>query len=176
MNERENKLKEIGGCSCHLVAPCGFCTELTYEEEEAYKSGKMGGLISYWKEKEAERISAYNKQVSKLKESYKRGSRVPKWWLVRWIVGDATTLSLIHADNLASLYWKIDREGDPGATEVLELGGKSNPDHYILFTEGSPQMKVVNEEWGDEDIMWLKITDLIDFGTAFEAIGTTIGE
>lgn len=37
----------MDGCSCHLNAPCSFCTSLTEEESEVFWSDGMIGLEKY---------------------------------------------------------------------------------------------------------------------------------
>ena len=39
------------GCSCHISAPCSFCTQLNEKEAEIWCDGdNIGRLIRYWEE------------------------------------------------------------------------------------------------------------------------------
>lgn len=39
------------GCSCHNMAPCSFCMELSEGEANAYSNGGMDGLRKYLRER-----------------------------------------------------------------------------------------------------------------------------
>lgn len=44
-HERQRRLLSLGGCSCFINPPCGFCTELTEDELEVYLAGGLGALV-----------------------------------------------------------------------------------------------------------------------------------
>ena len=46
MKPRLKHLLDMGGCSCHVNAPCRFCTGLDEDEFEAFY---MGGMDALWK-------------------------------------------------------------------------------------------------------------------------------
>ena len=50
MSDAEKYYYEFGGCSCHTMPPCSFCTSMT--EEEANVMGNEGyqGLEKFWKD------------------------------------------------------------------------------------------------------------------------------
>lgn len=42
-----DRLDELGGCSCHIAQPCGFCEELNELENDARAAGGMAGLRTF---------------------------------------------------------------------------------------------------------------------------------
>jgi hypothetical protein len=53
VSEARSYYDEIGGCSCHTMPPCSFCTSLTEEESDARVMGGMEGLRTYWKSEDS---------------------------------------------------------------------------------------------------------------------------
>jgi len=53
MSEAREIFRDRGGCSCHTMPPCSFCTSLTEEESDIVWNGGMEKLHRHWKNEDA---------------------------------------------------------------------------------------------------------------------------
>ena len=51
---RYKELKDLGGCSCHISPPCGFCVSLTEDEADVFCNDGFDELLDYVRKTEDE--------------------------------------------------------------------------------------------------------------------------